>query len=209
MTTKEKAGAAELAKMVAELQEQLATTKQESADRLARVEEERDSANERVKRVSSTKQLELKANQFSALSLEPAVHKGFSQSVNIPPGSKVQGKGQLQLDIDCQVKLSDALIERIRQDSFTAKEEITVTITKRLYLWGWFGKSKNGVAYMGGFINEGADEWSGYQLVKVIASDPRSDFVTDEDGNQRPTTEAKEAAAVVSPRGHFESTGKV
>jgi hypothetical protein len=209
MTTKEKAGAAELAKMVADLQAQAAQDKQDHADALARVTEERDSANERVKRVSSTKQLELKSNQFSALSLEPAVHKGFAQAVNIPPGSKVQGKGQLQLDIDCQVTLSDALIARIREEDFDSKEEVTVTIIKRLYLWGWFGKSKNGVAYMGGFINEGADEWSGYQLVKVIATDPRSDFVTDEDGNQRPTTEAKEAAAVVSPRGQFEKTGKV
>ena len=197
-----------LANVIADLQEQLAKQEQDNADRIAQLKEERDSANERVKRVSSAKQLELKPNQFGALSLEPSVHKGYAQAVNIPAGSKVQGKGQLQLEIDVQLTLSDAQIEQIRQENFTSNSEITVAITKRLYLFGWFGKSKNGVAYMGGFINEGADEWSGYQLIKVLASDPRSDFGQDDDGNQTPTAEARERATEV-PRGQFEQTGQV
>lgn len=188
-----------LASVIVELNERLALQETEQRDELNRLKEEISSANERVKRVSSVKQLELKPNQFGALSLEPQVHKGYTRVSEIPGGAKVTGKGQLQLEIDCQVELTADDLEHIRAKDkagkyiFDTEDTITVSISKRVYLYAWFGKSKNGVAYLGGFINEGADEWSGYQLIKVLASDPRSDFVTDDDGNQRPTGQALEA----------------
>jgi hypothetical protein len=145
---------------------------------------------------------DMAANQMSVLKEvnETFIDKNNTiPSAPFPLGCKMSGQGQLNLAIEVPMTITEDDIVAIADGA----RSLLKPVNARLMVYAWAGCNKKGNRYIGAFVNDPLyEEVDGYNLVKVMASNPINDFVERENadgsvGAQRPTADAAEAEAEV------------